>query len=76
MEIHVLKKTLTENIDCDQTLHNMEDVEFVTNVDYREINTITGFKIMTHVYYKERLGARLEADWMEVDIVGGWSTYR
>ena len=41
--------SLTENIDCDQTLHNMEDVEFVTNVDYREINTITGFKIMTHV---------------------------
>ena len=54
--------SLTEKIDCDQKLHNMEDVEFVTSVDYREINTITGFKIMTHV--QERPGARLEADRM------------
>ena len=40
---------LTDEIDCDDGIHDMQDVEFTTNVNEKQQKMITGFKITVHL---------------------------
>ena len=51
---------LTNKIDCREDIHDMQDIEFVTDIGKKQQKTITGFKIMTCP--QDQVDARLCAD--------------